>query len=154
MKGNAKVLKSLNVLLTEELSAINQYMVHSEMCKDWGFDKLHEEIEKQAMDEMHHAEWLIGRVIFLEGHPNVYKINPFKPGKTPLDMIKMDVDSEADAVKMYNEAIALCARELDNGSKELLDKILSDEEKHVDWADAQIDQVSHMGIQNYLTTLL
>lgn len=154
MKGKESVIKALNRLLTEELTAINQYMLHAEMCDDWGYAKLHEAFEKQAIDEMKHAEKLIGRVIFLEGHPNVYKINPFKPGKTPQEMIKMDISSEVDAVRMYNEAIALCAKEQDNGTKELLDRILADEERHVDWAESQMEQISQMGAQNYLTTVL
>ncbi len=154
MKGKDAVIRTLNRLLTEELTAINQYMLHAEMCDDWGYTKLHEAFEKQAIDEMKHAEKLIGRVIFLEGHPNVYKINPFKPGKTPQEMIKMDISSEVDAVRMYNEAIALCAKEQDNGTKELLDRILADEERHVDWAESQMEQISQMGAQNYLTTVL
>lgn len=150
MKGNEKVISFLNKLLTEELTAINHYMLHAEMCQNWGYKKLHEDFEKQAMDEMHHAEYLIGRIIFLEGHPNVYKINPFKPGKNVKEMIVKDLNSEADAVKMYNEAIDLCSKELDNGSRDLLIKILMDEEKHIDWAESQIEQINQMGIQNYL----
>jgi len=152
MKGNAKVLKVLNVLLTEELSAINQYMVHSEMCADWGFDKLHEAIEHQAMDEMHHAEWLIRRILFLEGHPNIYKLNPIQVGKTVPEMIKLGGASEVDAVKEYNGAIKLCAAEGDAGSKQLLEKILGDEEKHVDWGESQLEMIGQMGLENYLAT--
>jgi bacterioferritin len=153
MKGNDEVIKSLNHLLTEELTAINQYMLNAEICDNWGYEKLHEHFEKQAIDEMHHAEWLIGRVIFLEGQPNVYKINPFKPGKDVKEMLDKDLESEADAVKIYNEAIDLCAKQLDNGSRDLLIKILNDEERHIDWAEAQIDQINQMGYENYLMSL-
>lgn len=152
MKGNAKVLKALNMLLTEELSAINQYMLHSEVCKDWGFDKMHDAIEKQAMDEMRHAEWLIGRILFLEGHPNIYKLNPIKVGKTIPEMIKLGGTAEVDAVKMYNDAIKLCAAEGDAGTKQLLEKILADEENHVDWGESQEELIKQMGLQNYLAT--
>src|SRR5512136_1787839 len=99
MKGNDKVLAVLNELLAEELTAISQYMVHSEMCDSWGYEKLHKAIEKQAVDEMHHAEWLIKRIIFLEGTPVVSKLNPIKIGKTVADMVKYDLDSEDGAVK-------------------------------------------------------
>ncbi len=153
MKGKDKVIKSLNQLLTEELTAINHYMLHGEMCDAWGYDKLHKFFEKQAIDEMHHAEWLIGRIIYLEGHPNVYKINPFKPGKGVADMLKLDLDSEVDAVRMYNEAIDLCAKELDHGTRDLLIKILNDEEKHLDSAEAQLDQINQMGLSNYLVSV-
>ncbi len=153
MKGKEEVIKSLNHLLTEELTAINQYMLNAEICDNWGYEKLHEHFEKQAIDEMHHAEWLIGRVIFLDGHPNVYKINPFKPGKDVKEMLDKDLESEADAVKIYNEAIDLCAKQLDNGSRDLLIKILNDEERHIDWAEAQLDQINQMGYENYLMSL-
>lgn len=152
MKGNAKVLKVLNMLLTEELSAINQYMLHSEVCKDWGFEKMHDAIEKQAMDEMRHAEWLIGRILFLEGHPNIYKLNPIKVGKTIPEMIALGGSSETDAVKQYNDGIKLCAAEGDAGSKQLLEKILADEERHIDWAESQEELIKQMGLQNYLAT--
>ena len=150
MKGNPKVVKSLNMMLTEELSAINQYVVHAEMCANWGFQKLHGAIEKQAMDEMHHAEWLIARILFLEGTPNIYKLNPIKVGKTIQEMIELGAHAEVDAVKDYNDAIKICAAEGDAGTKQLLEKILTDEERHIDWAEEQHDQIERMGLQNYL----
>ena len=150
MKGNAKVIKAVNMMLTEELSAINQYVVHAEMCANWGFAKLHEAVEKQAMDEMHHAEWLIQRILFLEGTPNIFKLNPIKVGKTVSEMIDLGAHAEVDAVREYNDAIALCAAEGDAGTKMLLEKILGDEERHIDWAEEQHDQIERMGLQNYL----
>ena len=150
MKGNKKMLTVLDQLLADELTAINQYMVHSEMCENWGYNKLHMDIRKQAMDEMHHAEWLIERMIFFEGTPTVSKLNPIKIGKTVTEMITNDDKDELDAVRSYNEAIKL-ARELDDqGTVDLLTKILKMEEGHVDWADIQRAQIEQMGIEDYL----
>ena len=151
MKGNAKLLKVLNELLAEELTSINQYMVHSEMCDNWGYGKLHKAIEKQAIDEMHHAEWLIGRLLFLEGAPTVSKLNPMKIGQSVKDIVLNDYGAELDAVKGYNNAIKLAVEVGDNGSRDLLTKILKDEEVHVDWAEQQRDQIEQMGLQIYLT---
>ncbi len=110
MKGNEKLLTVLNQLLADELTAISQYMVHSEMCDSWGYDKLHKAIERQAMDEMHHAEWLIRRIIFLEGTPVISKLNPIKIGQTVSEMVGNDQEAELAAVRAYNQAIAM-ARE-------------------------------------------
>ncbi len=150
MKGNAKILAALNKLLADELTAINQYMVHSEMCDNWGYGKLHKAIEKQAFDEMHHAEWLIQRILFLEGLPVVSKLNPIKIGKTVPDIIKNDGLDEHDAIGSYNDAITLAHDVKDQGTVELLTKILTMEEGHRDWAEAQLDQIEQMGLQNYL----
>ena len=124
MKGNKKVLTALDNQLADELTAINQYMVHSEMCENWGYNKLHMDIRKQAMDEMHHAEWLIERIIFLEGLPTVSKLNPIKIGKTVSDMINNDNNDELEAVRSYNDAIKLARSVDDQGTVELLSKIL------------------------------
>ncbi|HVO75266.1 MAG TPA: bacterioferritin [Ignavibacteriaceae bacterium] len=150
MKGNPKLLSVLNDLLADELTAINQYMVHAEMCDNWGYEKLHKAIEKQAFDEMHHAEWLIQRIIFLEGIPIVSKLNKIKIGKTVSDMINVDKDSELDAVKAYNNAISLGREVLDQATVDLLTKILNMEEGHVDWGEMQRDQIAQMGLENYL----
>lgn len=109
--------------------------------------------EKQSSDEMRHAEIFIGRIIYLEGHPNVYKLNPFKPGKNVLDMLKLDLASEEDAVKLYNEAIDLCGKEFDHGTRDLLIKILYDEENHLDNVEAQLDQINQMGLNNFLVSV-
>jgi len=150
MKGDKKLLAVLNSLLTDELTAINQYMVHSEMCENWGYNKLHLSIRKQAMDEMHHAEWLIERIIFLEGLPVVSKLNPMKIGKTVSEMIANDNADELDAVRSYNEAIILCREVDDEGTADLLTKILKMEEGHVDWTEKQYSQISQMNLGNYL----
>ena len=150
MKGNEKLIAVLNSLLADELTAINQYMVHSEMCENWGYGKLHLAIRKQAMDEMHHAEWLIERIIFFEGSPTVSKLNSMKIGKTVLEMIKNDDGDELDAVRAYNDAIKLARKVDDQGTVDLLTKILNMEEGHVDWAEVQLSQIEQMGLENYL----
>ena len=150
MKGNKKLLTVLDQLLADELTAINQYMVHSEMCENWGYNKLHMDIRKQAMDEMHHAEWLIERMIFFEGTPTVSQLNPIKIGKTVTEMINNDDKDELDAVRSYNEAIKLARTVDDQGTVDLLTKILKMEEGHVDWADIQQAQIEQMGLEDYL----
>jgi bacterioferritin len=151
MKGNDKLLTVLNQLLADELSAISQYMVHSEMCANWGYEKLHKAIEGQAVDEMHHAEWLIQRIVFLEGTPVVSKLNPMKIGATVPEMITNDQEAEIDAVHAYNKAIALAHEVNDQASVDLLIRILKMEEDHEDWAEVQNAQIEQMGLANYLT---
>ena len=152
MKGNAKILTVLNSLLADELTVINQYIVHSEMCENWGYGKLHMAIRKQAMDEMHHAEWLIERIIFLDGSPTVSKLNAIKIGKTVSEMIKNDGDDELEVVGDYNNAIKLAHEVDDQGTVDLLIKILKMEEGHVDWAEIQRAQIDQMGMENYLSS--
>jgi len=150
MKGNDKVIETLNMLLADELTAINQYMVHSEMCKNWGYGELHEAIEKRAITEMKHAEMHIGRIIFLEGRPIVSKLNPLHIGDTVLEQLKSDLGAEQAAVKMYNDAVKLAVEVGDNGTRAMLESILKDEEDHLDWLETQLDQIEQIGIQNYL----
>ena len=150
MKGNKKLLTVLNSLLADELTAINQYMVHSEMCANWGYHKLHMAIRKQAMDEMHHAEGLIERIIFFDGSPTVSKLNTMKIGKTVSEMISNDNGDELDAIRAYNDAIKLAREVDDQGTVDLLTKILKMEEGHVDWAEIQRAQIEQMGMENYL----
>jgi len=152
MQGNEKLLTVFNLLLAHELTVINQYMVHSEMCANWGYSKLHAAIRKQAMDEMHHAEWLIERIIFFEGSPTVSKLNLIKIGKTVSEMISNDDVSELEVVRSYNDAIRLAREVGDQGTVDLLTKILKMEEGHVDWAEIQRAQIDQMGIENYLAT--
>ena len=150
MKGNAKVLARLNARLAEELAAINQYMVHSEMDADWGYGKLHEVVEKRAIDEMKHAEALIGRILFLEGRPTVSKLAAIKIGEKVEAQFKNDLVAELAAVKAYNDDIRFAAESRDNGTLELLKGILKDEENHIDWIESQLEQIAQMGIQLYL----
>ena len=150
MKGNAKLIESLNALLADELTAVNQYMVHAGMAENWGYAKLHEHFEKRAIDEMKHAEKHIGRLLFLEGRPIVSNLNAMHIGETVEDHHKNDWDSESGAIKEYNEAIRLAVEVGDNGTREMLEAILKDEEEHIDWIEAQLDQIKQMGIQTYL----
>jgi bacterioferritin len=150
MKGNEKLLEVMNSLLADELTAINQYMVHSEMCENWGYGKLHKAIRKQAMDEMCHAEWLIERIIFFDGAPTVSKLNTISIGKTVSEMISNDDKDELEAIHAYNSAIKLAREVDDQGSVDLLTKILKMEEGHVDWAEIQRAQIKQMGMENYL----
>ncbi len=150
MKGDKKLIGVLNELLAEELTAINQYMVHSEMCANWGYEKLHKAIEKQSIDEMKHAEKLIGRILFLEGTPTVSKLNKMNIGKSVPEMVTADMGAEVDAVKQYNEAIKLAVSVGDNGTRDMLMGILKDEEAHVDWAEVQRDQMEQMTVPIYL----
>lgn len=150
MKGHPEILKVLNELLSDELTAIHQYMVEAEMCENWGYGKLHQAFQKIAIDEMHHAEWLIERILFFEGHPEI-KLGDLNIGATVPDMVNSVATAEADAVKAYNQAIALAHQLADQGTVDLLIKILTMEEGHIDWAEAQRDQIEHMGLANYLS---
>lgn len=154
MKGNPKIIDALNGLLADELTAISQYMVHAEMCDDWGYEKLAEAIEKRAIEEMKHAETHIGRILFLEGQPIVSNLNKIHIGPEVLTILNNDHVSEEIAIADYNKAIRLCSDESDNGTREMLEGILKDEEAHIDWIEAQLDQIEQMGIQNYLVEQL
>jgi bacterioferritin len=154
MKGNAKIIASLNNLLSDELTAINQYIVHSEMCADWGYEKLHEAAEKRAIQEMKHAESLIGRIIFLEGTPIVSNLKQIHIGADVATQHRNDAQAETEAVAAYNDAIRLAVELSDNGTRELLESTLKDEEVHLDWLEAQLMQIEHMGIQTYLVEQL
>ena len=154
MKGNEKIIALLNDFLTDELTAISQYMVHSEMCANWGYKKLHEVTEKRAIDEMKHAEKLIGRILFLEGQPIVSQLNKINIGAAVEAQLKRDLDAEAGAIKDYNDGIRLCLKLGDGGSRELIEANLHDEEEHLDWLETQLDQINQIGLQNYLLAQL
>ena len=154
MKGNDKVIDKLNFLLADELTAVSQYMVHSEMCANWGYEALAGKIEKRAIEEMKHAEKHIARILFLEGRPIVSKLNEMHIGAEVPAMMMDDHNAEKGAIAAYNEAIKLAADLGDNGTREMLEDILQDEEAHIDWIEAQLDQISQMGLQNYLTEQL
>jgi bacterioferritin len=150
MKGNERVIAVLNELLADELTAINQYMVHSEMCANWRYDKLHKAAEARAITEMKHAEKLIGRILFLEGKPIVSDLKPIHIGGDVKTQHQNDRMSEEGAVAAYNAGIKLAVEVGDNGSRELLESTLKDEEEHLDWLEAQLEQIEQMGIKNYL----
>ena len=151
MKGNPKVIEKLNFLLADELTAVSQYMVQAEMCANWGYKHLGEVIEKRAIDEMKHAEKHISRIIFLEEKPVVSELNKMHIGDSVEAFHKNDWDAESGAIQAYNDAIRLAVEVGDNGTRKLLESILKDEEDHIDFIEAQLDQVKQMGIQVYLS---
>ncbi len=151
MKGNAEVLEALNEALREELTAINQYFLHAEMYENWGYEKLSALSKKQSKDEMKHAEALIERMLFLEGMPAMIPREKLNIGKAIPDMIKNDLKLEYDAVAMYNRHIDVAIKKNDQGTAELLKKILKDEESHVDTLEEQEDGIRDMGLQVYLS---
>lgn len=151
MKGNEKLLDTLNALLADELTAVNQYMVHSEMCANWGYARLHKKIEERAIQEMKHAEKLIARTIFLEGTPNVTKLNKINIGADVAKQLANDLKSEMGAIAAYNEAIHLADKVADAVTRELLEDIAEEEDAHIDWLEEQHDQIKQMGVELYLT---
>jgi bacterioferritin len=151
MKAKDKrVIELLNAVLTAELTAINQYFVHAEMCENWGYTRLHEVIRKESIDEMRHAEQLIQRVLFLEGVPNVQRLGKIHIGERVPEQLKLDLALEMEAIPRLNDGIQLCTEVGDNNSRHLLEEILESEETHVDWLEAQLDQIEQVGEQNYL----
>jgi len=154
MKGNAEVIKELNSLLAEELTAINQYILHAEMEENWGYGKLHDVSQKRAIDEMKHAEKLIARILFLEGNPIVSNLGKITIGSDVPVQIQNDISLEYGAAKHYNKVIQLCASKGDSGTKELLQDILEDEEAHIDVLEAYGDQIKQMGLAMFLGTQL
>jgi bacterioferritin len=154
MKGNKELIVVLNLLLAHELSVVNQYMVHSEMSANWGYEKLHKSFEKRAKEEMKHAEKLIGRILFLDGLPIVSKLNDIHIGSDALKQLDNDHFSEVDAMKMYNSAINLAGKVDDFATREILEDILNDEDRHTDEIEELQDQISHMTLPLFLTTQL
>jgi bacterioferritin len=152
MKGDPKLIKVLNSLLADELTAINQYMVHSEMCDSWGYEKLHKVIEKRAIDEMKHAEKLIGRILFLEGLPIVSELKKLFIGADVPKMYAFDRKAEEGAIKAYNDAIVLAGNLKDFATREILESILKDEDAHIDEIEEVQDQIEQMSLQIFLTT--
>jgi len=150
MKGNPKVIAELNKALREELTAINQYFLHAEMCENWGYRKLSEFIKKQSIGEMKHAEVLMERILFLDGSPSMVPLE-LKVGGTVKGIIESDLALELGAVKQYNDSIAIATEEGDNGSRDLLLQLLKDEEGHVDFLEAQIHLIKEVGYERYLS---
>ncbi len=150
MKGNAKIITALNEILTAELTGINQYFIHSKMCQNWGYQKLAEMDRKESVGEMKHADKVIERILYLEGVPNMQRLNKVRIGETVLEQFQLDLGLEVDAVKKLNESIALAVEVGDNGTRELLEEILVSEEEHIDWLEAQLELVKQVGEQNYL----
>jgi bacterioferritin len=154
MKSSTKVITVLNSLLADELTAVNQYMVHAEMCEDWGYDKLGDVIQKRAVEEMKHAEKLIGRILFLEGVPIVNNLRGIYIGSDVPKMFTNDHKAEEDAIKAYNDAIVVCAEAMDYATRDILQSILQDEDRHMDDIEGIQSEIDQIGVQIFLSTQL
>jgi bacterioferritin len=150
MKGEARVIEILNDVLTAELTAINQYFVHGEMCENWGYERLHKIIRKHSIGEMKHAEEVIERVLYLEGVPNLQRLGKINIGENVQEIMQADYALELEALPRLQQGIEVCRELGDNNSRRLLEEILEDEEEHVDWLEAQLSLIEQVGIQNYL----
>jgi len=154
VKGDPKVIAVLNQVLKAELTAINQYFLHAEMCENWGYGKLAKHTRGESIEEMQHAEKLIEHILFRDGTPNMSDYFKINVGQNVKAQIQNDLQVEFDAVKRLNEGIETCVKAGDNGSRELLEEILTDEEEHIDYLEAQLHAISEMGIENYLAQQL
>jgi len=154
MKGNKKVIEFLNKALTNELTAINQYFLHARMFKNWGYHKLNEKVYHESIDEMKHADWLIERILFLEGLPNLQSLDKLLIGENPKEMLECDLKLEQTAMPHLKDAIAYCESVQDYISRDILTDILKSEEDHVDWLETQLDLIETLGVQKYLQSQL
>jgi bacterioferritin len=150
VRGDSKVIEALNEILTSELTAINQYFVHAKMCENWGYGKLAAKKREESVEEMKHADEVIERILFLDGVPNMQRLNPVKVGEEPVEQHQLDLELEVEARKRLNDAIALCREKADNGTRELLETILKDEEESIDWLESQLHIVEEIGRERYL----
>ncbi len=150
MKGDSKIVEALNEVLTSELTAINQYFVHAKMCENWGYQKLAAKKREESIEEMKHADEVIDRILLLDGVPNMQRLSPVKVGEEPVEQHQVDLELEVDAQKRLNVAIALCRDKADNGTRELLERILKDEEDSIDWLESQLHLVKEVGRERYL----
>jgi bacterioferritin len=150
MKGHADVINLLNNVLTGELTAVNQYFLHAKMCANWGYHRLAEHVRKESIDEMKHADKLIERILFLEGVPNVQRLGKINIGQKVVEQLNLDLAVEMEAIPRLNDGIKLCRDVGDNGTEDLLTDILTSEEAHVDWLEAQLSQIAQVGEANYL----
>jgi bacterioferritin len=150
MKGDAKIIAILNEVLKAELTAINQYFLHAEMCENWGYEKMAKHTRKESIEEMQHAEILMERILYLDGTPNMSDYFKINIGQTLKQQLQNDLDLEYNAVKRLNDGIKQCVATGDNGSRELLEKILVDEEHHIDWLEGQLYMIKEMTYENYL----
>lgn len=154
MKGNAKVIELLNEILTNELTAINQYFAHAKMCQHWGFTALGAKIRADSIEEMRHADKVIDRILFLEGLPNLQRLGKLNLGESVPEQLKADLALELKAVTFLNECVKECAKADDVGSLELVKSILLSEEEHVDWLEEQLNLIESVGLQNYLASTM
>ena len=150
MQGSPEVITVLNDVLTGELTAINQYFIHAKMLKNWGFDRLADYVRHESIDEMKHADEVIERILYLEGIPNLQRLGKVNVGETVKEQFELDVQLEYAAIERLNKGIALCVDKADNGTRALLEKILTDEEQHTDWLETQLDLIKKLGEERYL----
>ena len=150
MKGNPELIEALNDIITGELTGINQYFIHAKMCENWGFHRLAKHTRKESIEEMKHADELIERILYLGGVPNMQRLGKVKVGEKVLEQLRLDHALEVDAVARLNKTIELAVGLHDNGSRDLLEKILASEEEHIDWLESQFDLIDQVGEQNYL----
>ncbi len=154
MQSDPAIIEVLNGVLTSELTAINQYFIHHKMCENWGYKKLSAKKREESIEEMKHADDVIGRILFLEGVPNMQRLNTVAVGEDPVEQHEVDLALELEAVKRLNEAIALSREQGDNGTRELLEDVLTNEEESVDWLEAQLHIVKEVGKENYLAEMI
>ncbi len=150
MKGSPKVIDLLNDVLTNELTAVNQYFLHARMCENWGYDRLWHKVRAESIDEMKHADKVIERILYLDGFPNVQRLGKINVGQTVDEQMRVDLDLEKAAIPVLNRGIELCRSEGDNGTADLLEDVLEDEEEHANWLEAQLTLIQQVGLQNYL----
>jgi bacterioferritin len=150
VKGDPQIIDLLNEVLTNELTAINQYFVHARMCENWGYERLYKKVRDESIDEMKHADKVIARVLFLEGVPNLQRLGKINVGETVPEQLKVDLALEQHAIPALNKGIEACRKLGDNGTADLLEDILEDEEEHLKWLEAQLSLLDEVGTQNYL----
>jgi bacterioferritin len=150
VKGDPEVIEGLNEVLTAELTAVNQYFIHHKMCENWGYQRLSKKKREEALDEMKHADAIIERILYFDGIPNMQRLSPIRVGENPIEQHKLDLAVEAEAIDRLNRCIALCREKGDNGSREILESILEDEEEGADWLEAQLHIVDEIGPERYL----
>jgi len=154
VKGDPNVIEMLNAVLTSELTAINQYFIHHKMCDNWGYKRLAAKKRSESIEEMKHADRVIERILFLDGTPNMQRLSPVRVGEDPIEQHKVDLELELEAVDRLNKGIALAAEKRDNGTRELLESILQEEEDGIDWLEAQLHIVKQIGPERYLSEQL
>ncbi len=154
MQGDPEIIEFLNEALTAELTAINQYFVHAKMNENWGFERLAHKFYEESIDEMKDAEKIIDRILYLEGVPNLQRYNTVSVGETVPEQLELDRQTEVAAVERYNRGIELAVAKRDNGTRELLESRLTDEESHLDWIETQLSAIKDIGLQNYLAEQL
>lgn len=154
MQGDVKIIEALNEVLAAELTAINQYFIHHKMCEDWGYKRLSDKKREESIEEMRHADKIIERILFLDGIPNMQHMNPVRVGEDPIEQHTLDLQLELEAVGRLNIGITLAREKSDNGSRELFEEILKDEEESVDWHEAQLHLVTEVGKERYLAEMI